>query len=63
MNSVSCWITPNIKTKWRKGNNVVPGNSFTADRHKNAIVRFVLMNPPFGGLEEGEGACRTTPAI
>jgi len=37
-----------ILIKGHKENNVVLGNSFTADGHKNARVRFALMNPPFG---------------
>lgn len=37
-----------ILIKGQKANNIVLGNSFTADGHRNQKVRFALMNPPFG---------------
>lgn len=37
-----------ILIKGQKEKNVVLGNSFTADGHRNSKVRFGLMNPPFG---------------
>ncbi|MDD2212637.1 MAG: class I SAM-dependent DNA methyltransferase [Clostridia bacterium] len=37
-----------ILIKGQKEKNIVLGNSFTADGHKNLKVRFALMNPPFG---------------
>ncbi|QGQ97550.1 SAM-dependent DNA methyltransferase [Paenibacillus psychroresistens] len=37
-----------ILIKGQKENNIVLGNSFTADGHRNERVRFALMNPPFG---------------
>lgn len=37
-----------ILIKGQKEKNIVLGNSFTADGHKNHRVRFGLMNPPFG---------------
>lgn len=37
-----------ILIKGQKEKNIVLGNSFTADGHKNEKVRFALMNPPFG---------------
>lgn len=37
-----------ILIKGQKEKNIVLGNSFTADGHRNEKVRFALMNPPFG---------------
>ncbi|MCT4595920.1 MAG: type I restriction-modification system subunit M [Anaeromicrobium sp.] len=37
-----------ILIKGQQEKNIVFGNSFTADGHKNQKVRFALMNPPFG---------------
>lgn len=37
-----------ILIKGQKEKNVVLGNSFTQDGHRNEKVRFALMNPPFG---------------
>lgn len=37
-----------ILIKGQKEKNIVLGNSFTADGHKNLKVKFALMNPPFG---------------
>lgn len=37
-----------ILIKGQRENNIVLGNSFTQDGHKNEKVRFALMNPPFG---------------
>lgn len=37
-----------ILIKGQKSKNIVLGNSFTQDGHKNLKVRFALMNPPFG---------------
>jgi len=37
-----------ILIKGQKEKNIVLGNSFTADGHRNQKVRFALMNPPFG---------------
>ena len=37
-----------ILIKGQKEKNIVLGNSFTQDGHRNLKVRFALMNPPFG---------------
>ncbi|MGO1652709.1 type I restriction-modification system subunit M [Senegalia sp. (in: firmicutes)] len=37
-----------ILIKGQKSKNIVKGNSFTNDGHKNLKTRFALMNPPFG---------------
>ncbi len=37
-----------ILIKGQQEKNIVFGNSFTADGHRNQKVRFALMNPPFG---------------
>ena len=37
-----------ILIKGQNAKNIVKGNSFTQDGHKNLKVRFALMNPPFG---------------
>lgn len=37
-----------ILIKGQKSKNIVKGNSFTQDGHRNLKVRFALMNPPFG---------------
>jgi len=37
-----------ILIKGQQEKNIVFGNSFTQDGHKNQKVRFALMNPPFG---------------
>ncbi|MCK4259812.1 MAG: N-6 DNA methylase [Halanaerobiales bacterium] len=37
-----------ILIKGQKEKNIVLGNSFTYDGHRNEKVRFALMNPPFG---------------
>ncbi|MTI66594.1 MAG: SAM-dependent DNA methyltransferase [Firmicutes bacterium] len=37
-----------ILIKGQKSKNIVQGNSFTQDGHRNLNMRFALMNPPFG---------------
>lgn len=37
-----------ILIKGQREKNIILGNSFTQDGHKNGKVRFALMNPPFG---------------